>query len=394
MKKKLLSQALILLSLISMLILPHQMVYADITKLFPELYLDLESMTEEETAYVDVYFHITLDTQDVQERTKDAASYEERFEIINAMYDEIISEFLQKYYENDMDKVMKIDYDWLAVAVQATKGDILQFTEEETVMYIESAQGINGYEGRHSVGLLEVKAAAIADVTGYADLSAYRPAQQNEIQMIINQTLEDINGANYERDISVIVLDAEKRMDAVKTDEQLKKEENPKITPTDGPKPTISPSEPSTKPTITPSQVIPAPTVEPSEYIQKPTAAPSQTETRPIVVPPKSESKSEQKPEPKSESKTELKPESKPESKTDIDLNVATQENESASTPTATPESTSGKKVPLSNGGAEAEQTESEESGYHTSLAAIALIALTAIILTTIWFITKKRRHP
>ena len=379
MKKKLVARIIILLTCISVFVGSYHMVYADNTKLFPELSFDMEEMTEEESTYVDVYFYISLDMAKVQERIKGVEDYDEKSEIIFSMYDEIITEFLQKYYQDEMYKVLKIDYDWMAVAVEATKSQIIQFTEEDTVLYIESTPGISGYVGATSLGLLEVKVAAIADVTGYPDFSAYRPMQQQEIQAIIDKTLADINVTNYEQDIRKIVSDAEQRMDAVKTDEQLKNEEQSKITPTITPlqpeesSPTIAPSQPEepsptitlsqpeepsptitlsqpeeSSPMITPSQLEePSPTIAPSNVGQQPGHPPA-SEVKPTVVPPK----------------TEQKPESE-ESETE--------------------------KTELSH--KETENAEINKEGFHTTLATITLIAVTAGILTIGWFAYKKRRH-
>ena len=74
----------------------------------------------------------------------------------------------------------------------------------------------------------KVKTDAIDEIEAYKSLSDYRTAQQNEIKSIISEAASAINKAADKDEIAAVVKDAKTKLDQIKTDAQLTKEEQAK----------------------------------------------------------------------------------------------------------------------------------------------------------------------
>lgn len=372
-------------------------------------------MSDDDLIAVGIEFDQHIDPEEVQKRIENISEKEERYQIILSIYKEKIVDFFDRYYQNDKGKIYYIKPEYFFAVAGATKAQILQFSEEEAVVYLTYAgdyvevdrpSGPMTPEEDYAV-LLEMKAAAIANITGYVDLSEYRPEQQEEIRFILTKTIEDIDHASSVERVQKHVLDAENRLDAVKTDEQLKKEEQPAITPANPPEPTILPPNSETNPTVTPSQPELKPSITPSGTSHNPTVAPPVNEPKPTAVPPETAQKPTTVP-PKTEPKPTVVP-----SKSEVAPTAAPQEKEPTAVPTATPYEIGGpstvvpqdkeptavpttapqEKIPLSNGDKEGESTESEKPEPDRTVAAIVLITVTSLVLAIAWFIIKKKKY-
>lgn len=90
---------------------------------------------------------------------------------------------------------------------------------------VTNFQVLQEAEASYEPLVVSQRAESTAKLENYKNPNAYRQAQKTELEKMISQANASIQQANYIEDINAVVSSAMKKMDALKTDAQLKKEE-------------------------------------------------------------------------------------------------------------------------------------------------------------------------
>lgn len=194
------------------------------SKIESELQEVIDAAGEEEWMSIWVWFK-EVEDEKIDELLDGISDYEERLIIIEHAYEEITDAFLEKYFEEtDSERIKYYDIYAPTVVVKAVKGEILEYTKDDEIIKISLYKNEPFSEESKAV-IIEAKSAARTELRAYKNLMDYREEQQKELQAIMEEGVLEIKHAETVEGIKRILANTERKMDVIKTDQQLTEEE-------------------------------------------------------------------------------------------------------------------------------------------------------------------------